>query len=104
MSERLSYVMAGSLTRVATAAGFRLLLAPGKGFGGGEIARQIVPLVVVHGLAGFSWIVRFRVQSIFIRNGNPRLHRRIGVGGVVLAGVMVSPRIGLSYLVGPLPP
>jgi hypothetical protein len=88
-SERLFYVIAGSLMLVATAVGFRAFLAHGKGFGGGEITRQIVPLVVVHGLAMFSWIVLFLVQSVFILKGNPRLHMRIGVGGAVLAGVMV---------------
>jgi len=89
MSERLSYVIAGSVMLVATAVGFRLFLAHGKGFGGGEITRQIVPLVVVHGLAMFSWIILFPLQSVFIANGNRRLHMRIGVGGAVLAGIMV---------------
>ena len=89
VSERLFYVIAGSLMLVATAVGFRAFLAHGKGFGGGEITRQIVPLVVIHGLAMLSWIVLFLVQSVFILKGNPRLHMRIGVGGAVLAGVMV---------------
>jgi len=88
-SERLFYVVAGSVMLIATVVGFRLFLAHGKGFGGGEITRQIVPLVVVHGLAMFSWIILFLVQSIFILNGNRRLHMRIGVAGAVLAGAMV---------------
>ena len=88
-SERLFYVIAGSVMLIATVVGFRGFLAHGKGFGGGEITRQIVPLVVVHGLAMFSWVILFLVQSILILNGNPRLHMRIGVGGAVLAGVMV---------------
>lgn len=88
-SERLFYVIAGSVMLIATAVGFRLFLAHGKGFGGGEITRQIFPLVVVHGLAMFSWVVLFLVQSILILNGNPRLHMRLGVGGAVLAGIMV---------------
>ena len=88
-AERLFYVIAGSVMLVATVVGFRLFLAHGKGFGGGEITRQIVPLVVVHGLAMFSWISLFLVQSIFILNGNRRLHMRIGVAGAVLAAVMV---------------
>jgi hypothetical protein len=88
-SERLFYVVAGSVMFIATAVGFRLFLAQGKGFGGGEITRQIVPLVVVHGLAMFSWISLFLLQSILILNGNRRLHMRIGVAGAVLAGVMV---------------
>jgi hypothetical protein len=88
-SERLFYVIAGSVMLAATAVGFRSFLLHGKGFGGSDITHQIVPLVVVHGLAMFSWIVLFLVQSIFILNGNRRLHMRIGVGGAVLAAVMV---------------
>ena len=88
-AERLFYVIAGCVMLVATVVGFRLFLAHGKGFGGGEITHQIFPLVVVHGLAMFSWVVVFLLQSILILNGNPRLHMRIGVGGAVLAGVMV---------------
>jgi hypothetical protein len=87
-AERLFYVLAGSVMLIATVVGFRSFLAHGKGFGG-EITRQIVPLVVVHGLAMFSWISLFLVQSIFILNGNRRLHMRIGVAGAVLAGAMV---------------
>ena len=74
---------------VATAVGFRSFLVHGKGFGGAEITPQIVPLVAVHGLAMFSWIVLFLVQSVFILNGNRRLHMRVGVGGAVLAAFMV---------------
>src|SRR6478752_9020415 len=88
-SERLFYVIAGSVMLVATAVGFRSFLLHGKGFGGGEITKQIVPLVAVHGLAMFSWIGLFLVQSILILNGNRRLHMRIGVAGAVLAGAMV---------------
>jgi hypothetical protein len=88
-SERLFYVVAGSVMLIATVVGFRSFLAHGKAIGGGEITRQIVPLVVVHGLAMFSWISLFLVQSIFILNGNRRLHMRIGVAGAVLAGAMV---------------
>jgi hypothetical protein len=88
-SERLFYVIAGSVMLIATVAGFRSFLAHGKGSGGGEITKQIVPLVVVHGLAMFTWIILFLVQSIFILKGNRRLHMRIGVVGAALAGVMV---------------
>src|SRR5262249_50722042 len=45
-SERLFYMIAGSVMLIATAVGFRLFLAQGKGFGGGEITRQIFALVV----------------------------------------------------------
>lgn len=88
-AERLFHVIAGSIMLIATAIGFRMFIAHGKPLDG-EITRQIVPLVVIHGLAMFSWIVLFLVQSIFILNGNRRLHMRIGMAGAVLAGVIVA--------------
>jgi hypothetical protein len=95
-SERLFYVIAGSAMLLLTAVGFRLFLVHGKGFGGGDITHQIVPLVVVHGVAMFSWIILFLVQSIFILNGNRRLHMRIGVGGAVLAAVLAACMVPLG--------
>ena len=48
------------------------------------------PLIVhVHAVAFVSWLVLFTVQAALIRNGRPDLHRRLGVVGVVLAGVML---------------
>lgn len=88
-SERLFYVVAGSVMLLTTVVGFRSFITSGKAVGGGEITRQIVPLVVVHGLAMFTWMTLFLVQSIFILNGNRRIHMRIGVLGAALAGVMV---------------
>ena len=82
------YVIAGSVMLIATAVGFRLFIAHGKGFAG-EITRQIVPLVVIHGLAMFSWVILFLAQSILIVNRNLRLDMRLGVTGAVLAGAMV---------------
>jgi hypothetical protein len=87
-SERLFYVIAGGVMLLATAIGFREFYLHGKGFAG-DITRQIVPLVVAHGLAMFSWVVLFFVQSLLILNGNRRLHMRIGVAGALLAGSMV---------------
>ena len=87
-SERLFYVIAASVMLVATLVGFREFFVHGKGFAG-DITRQIVPLVVLHGLVMFSWVILFLVQSLLILNGNRRLHMRIGVVGVVLAGTMV---------------
>jgi len=50
---------------------------------------QIVPLIVVHGLAMFSWVMLFFVQSILILTGNRRFHMFIGPAGAVLAGAIV---------------
>ena len=87
-SERLFYVIAGSVLLLVTAIGFREFYLHGKGFAG-DITRQIVPLVVAHGLAMFGWVVLFFVQSLLILNGNRRLHMRLGVLGAVLAGAVV---------------
>jgi hypothetical protein len=74
---------------ILTAVGFRLFILHGKGFGGGEITSQILPLVVAHGLAMFSWVTLFLVQSLLILNGNRRLHMRLGPAGGVLAAVII---------------
>lgn len=47
------------------------------------------PLVIAHGLAMFSWVILFSLESLFILNGNRQLHMCIGVAGAVLAGIMV---------------
>jgi len=72
-TEHLFYVTAGTLMLILTTVGFRLFILHGKGFGGGEITSQILPLVVAHGLAMFSWVTLFLVQSLLILNGNRRL-------------------------------
>lgn len=87
-AERFFYVIVGSVMLLATGVGFRQFIAHGKGFAG-DITRQIVPLVVVHGLAMFSWVVLFLAQSVLVWKGNRRLHMRLGVAGAVLAGAMV---------------
>ena len=87
-SERLFYVIAGTVMLITTAIGFREFYLHGKGFAG-DITQQIVPLVVVHGLAMTSWVILFFVQSLLILNRNRQLHIRIGVAGAVLAGTMV---------------
>ena len=87
-SERLFYVVAGSVMLIATVV-ISFISCPWEGYWRRRNHRQIVPLVVVHGLAMFTWISLFLVQSIFILNGNRRLHMRIGLAGAVLAGAMV---------------
>jgi len=88
-SERLFYVISASITFILTAVGFRFFILHGKGFGGGEMTSQIVQLIVVHGLAMFTWVSFFLVQSLLVLAGNRRLHMRIGPAAAVLAALIV---------------
>lgn len=87
--ERLFYVVAAYAMPAVTAVGFRGFYLEGKGFGGADMTRQIVPVIVVHGLAMFSWIVLFCLQSTLILMGNRRLHMVIGPFGGALAAAIV---------------
>lgn len=42
-----------------------------------------------HGLAFFSWIGLYVLQTRLVRRGNVRLHRELGIVGVALAGAML---------------
>jgi hypothetical protein len=53
------------------------------------MTRQIVPLIVVHGLPMSAWVSTFFVQSTPIVIGNRWLHMMIGPVGAVLAAVIV---------------
>ena len=46
-------------------------------------------LVHLHGATFSSWIILFVVQSSLVATGNIRLHRKLGVLGAVIAGMMV---------------
>lgn len=46
-------------------------------------------LVHFHGLVMTSWVVLFVVQVMLVANGRVRLHRRLGIAGLVLAGLVV---------------
>jgi len=48
------------------------------------------PLVVhLHAVAFVAWIVLLMAQSLLIRTGRWRIHRRLGIAAVVLAAIMV---------------
>jgi hypothetical protein len=46
-------------------------------------------LVHLHGAVFSSWIILFVVQSSLVSAGNVRLHRKLGIVGAVIAGLMV---------------
>ena len=50
---------------------------------------SLTPLRIVHGIAFSAWVLLFALQTSLVAAGRTDLHRRIGIGGAVLAGVMV---------------
>src|SRR5687767_15519245 len=53
------------------------------------VSPSLPALVHVHALVFTAWILLFLVQTALIAADRPRLHRRLGVAGAVLAFVMV---------------
>jgi len=47
------------------------------------------PIVHIHGAVFTSWIVLLLAQSLLVGTGHTRIHRRLGVIGLVLAPLMV---------------
>jgi len=49
------------------------------------------PKFVVHGLFCLAWMVLMAAQPLLVQQGNVRLHRRIGIAGMIIAvGVTLS--------------
>ena len=46
-------------------------------------------LVHLHGAVFSAWIILFPIQSCLVAAGNVRLHRKLGVLGAIIAGLMV---------------
>jgi hypothetical protein len=71
--------------------GFQPFYLRGKGMGERVIAREIFPLVLIHGVALTAWVILFLVQSLLISTRNRRLHMRLGWGAIAVAcGVTIS--------------
>ena len=49
----------------------------------------LTPLAAAHAAAFTGWLVLYLVQTLLASTGNLRLHRRLGVVGIVLASVMM---------------
>ncbi len=47
------------------------------------------PLVHLHGFLYFLWMIMFIAQPLLVRLGYTHLHKKIGVAGLVLAGLMI---------------
>jgi hypothetical protein len=92
--ERLFYLLSSSLLLVIVVMGFQQFYLHGRASSGGPVTEQIMALVFLHGIAMSAWIILLAVQSALIVGGNRKLHMTLGVGGAVLAGLLVV--LGLS--------
>jgi hypothetical protein len=52
-------------------------------------SRELSGLLQLHGLVFTTWVLFFLAQTILVASGRTYLHRRMGVAGAVLAGVVV---------------
>lgn len=50
---------------------------------------ELSTLLHLHGLLFTTWVVFFLVQTILVASGRTYLHRRMGIGGAVLAALVV---------------
>jgi len=87
--ERWFYLLSSVVFLVIVALGFQQFYLHGRAVGGAPITPQITALVFLHGIAMSSWIILLIVQSGLIVRGNRKLHMSLGVGGAVLAGLLV---------------
>jgi hypothetical protein len=58
----------------------------------------ITPLVIAHGLIFTAWVILFIVQTRLIASRNVALHRRLGVGGVVLGVAMIATGLPTAFV------
>lgn len=84
-SDHRFFVAAAAIALTIVVVGF------GRGFlpGATPHPRPRTPLVLVHASVFAAWIVLFAVQVSLVATGRVRTHRRLGVAGVLLAGVML---------------
>lgn len=84
-----------------------MLVAVALGFGRSFYARPLYieralpPYLVVHGVTMTAWYVLFLVQALLVRAGRTDLHRRLGVGGLVLAAAVVATGVVVNLNVLP---
>lgn len=62
------------------------------------VESPVLPLRThLHGVLFTSWFVLFAVQTTLVARGDVRLHRKLGVAGAVLAGLMVVSALTILY-------
>ncbi len=96
--ERQFYAFAAFVMLVLTMIGFRAFLLQGRSVGGVPMTREIVLLIVMHGLAMLGWVVLLCIQSVLSVTDRRRLHVTLGTAGAFIAGAIVI----LGSVVAPL--
>jgi len=56
------------------------------------------PILYVHGSLFVAWIALFLVQTSLVRSRNVQLHRRVGMGGIVLGIAMIIVGIATAII------
>jgi hypothetical protein len=59
-----------------------------------SLAPPLTPLLHLHGLVFSSWILLFITQTTLVAANRTRVHRRLGIAGMVLAALLVT--VGIS--------
>jgi len=50
----------------------------------------LIPLLILHGIVFSSWLALLVVQTTLVAANRTRIHRRLGIAGMVLAVLMIS--------------
>ena len=87
-TRRYFYSIAGVVILVITFMGFQPFYLRGEGMGGRTISPQLLPLVIVHGVAMTAWVMLFLIQALLIPTRNRRLHMKLGWGAIAIAFVV----------------
>jgi hypothetical protein len=58
--------------------------------------RELSGLLHIHGLVFTTWVLFFLAQTVLVATGRTYLHRRMGIGGVVLAVLVVIVGIAVA--------
>ena len=66
--------------------GFHHFYFGGNAYPGRPLTPPIRNLVILHGSAMAGWMLIFLVQPLLILAKNPKLHRKVGTVGAVIAG------------------
>lgn len=58
----------------------------------------LLPLLIVHGILFSSWIALFLTQTTLVAANRTRIHRKLGIAGIVLACLMIIIGTGVAIV------